>query len=383
MQKLSLEQIKARVRIEAIVRQRGIDLRASQSAERLTGQCPFHPGDDTPSFTLYVATQRYHCFGCGADGDVIDFVQAFDNCTFQDALQRLSETIPVVTTSHRARDRIPRPVIPALLPETEAEELPWGELITQAHQAYHQTLRNHLFLPGVLQRVRGITLEGIRRCELGYADGSLLPELLRTPETQAAAETIGLLSTNQQERMVGRLVIPECSEGSCSWMIGRALYSPFGKQRSPKYLGLSLNKPLLGYGLALKRLHEGNPIRAILIVEGAIDQVIASQWDLPIVCVALVGTYASRRQLTLLLDLQRRANQVPLLISLDADEAGRQASQHLLAQLRQRTALVSELAPIVGHAVKDIGDLGMHPNGLTLLQRALEQALCIDIGEQK
>ena len=121
------------------------------------------------------------------------------------------------------------------------------------------------------------------------------PNFSDTPEKETA-ETIGLLSATRQERLVGRLVIPECNDGTCTWMIGRALYPSQGKQRIPKYLGFSLSKPLLGYGLALKRLREGHPIRAILIVEGAIDYVVASQWDLPVLCVALIGTYASYRQ---------------------------------------------------------------------------------------
>ena len=40
---------------------------------RLTGVCPFH-GDTRPSFVVYPATRSYYCFGCGAGGDVIDFV---------------------------------------------------------------------------------------------------------------------------------------------------------------------------------------------------------------------------------------------------------------------------------------------------------------------
>jgi DNA primase catalytic core len=378
MQNRSIEQTKQRVRIEDIVRQRGVDLQANTSGNRLEGCCPFHPGDETPSFNIYTDSQHYHCFGCGANGDVIDFVQTFDGCTFQEAFQRLSEYIMTVPpTAYRAYDRVPHLLTPLSLSlTTEAEENCWEGLLTKTHQKYHQTLLNHLVLPEILQRARGITQVGIRTCELGYVDGSWLPELFCIPETQEIAETIGLLSATRQERMVGRLVIPECSDGTCHWMIGRALSRPLRKQRTPKYLGLSLSKPLLGYGLALKRLREGHPIRAILIVEGAIDYVIASQWDLSVVCVALIGTYASRRQLTLLLDLQQRTDQVPLLISLDADTAGRQASHHLLAQLRQRTPRVTELAPI-GEA-KDIGDLGILPNGVSFLQASIEQALSTD-----
>ena len=79
------------------------------------------------------------------------------------------------------------------------------------------------------------------------------------------------------------------------------------------------------------------------------------------------------RQLVPLLDLQQRVGNTPLLLSLDADDAGRQASHHLLVQLRQRTSAVSELPPLP--QAKDIGDLGIHPDGYSFLQEAIEQAL--------
>ena len=380
MQHLSVEQVKTGVRIEDIVRRRGIALRVSQSGERLEGQCPFHPFDETPSFNLYVVSQRYHCFGCGADGDVIDFVQAFDVCTFQEALARLSGNIIALPTAHLLRSRTPRPILPVPFPLQTEGEKGHGELLTMAQRSYHQAVVMHPTLKTELLRARGITEEGIRCCELGYADGSLVG-ILQTIEQRQEAQKIGLFNTKHQERLWHRLVIPECSDGQCSWMIGRTLYSPLEKQRAPKYLGLSLNKPLIGYGLALKRLRERRLVRAILVVEGAIDYVIASQWELPIVCVALVGTHASMRQLVTLLDLQQRAGNVPLLISLDADESGRQASSHLLTQLHQRTSFVSELAPIAG--TKDIGDLGIHPNGYALLQTSIEHALVSTKGESQ
>ena len=57
---LSIAEIKARLRIEEVIRQRGISLRGtSRSSARLTGNCPFHQ-DETPSFTVYIATQCFH-----------------------------------------------------------------------------------------------------------------------------------------------------------------------------------------------------------------------------------------------------------------------------------------------------------------------------------
>jgi len=62
----------------------------------LKGCCPFH-ADNTPSFTVYPATNSYNCFGCDAAGTVIDFVMAQENLTPGDALIKLSEkyNIPI------------------------------------------------------------------------------------------------------------------------------------------------------------------------------------------------------------------------------------------------------------------------------------------------
>lgn len=45
--------------------------------------CPFHEGDREPSMKIY--KDSFYCFGCGASGDVFDFVQQMDNCSFKDA----------------------------------------------------------------------------------------------------------------------------------------------------------------------------------------------------------------------------------------------------------------------------------------------------------
>lgn len=59
--------------LAAIIEEAGIELR-SAGGERLKGLCPFH-SEKTPSFFVFRDRQRFHCFGCGVGGDVIDFVQ--------------------------------------------------------------------------------------------------------------------------------------------------------------------------------------------------------------------------------------------------------------------------------------------------------------------
>lgn len=51
--------------------------------------CPFH-NEKTASFKLYANNKKYHCFGCGADGDVISFVMSYFNISYGQAIARLS-----------------------------------------------------------------------------------------------------------------------------------------------------------------------------------------------------------------------------------------------------------------------------------------------------
>lgn len=61
-----------------------------KSGTRLTGLCPFHR-EDTPSFSVDSNRQRFHCFGCGADGDVFDFVGRIEGVPFTDSRRMLGE----------------------------------------------------------------------------------------------------------------------------------------------------------------------------------------------------------------------------------------------------------------------------------------------------
>lgn len=53
-------------------------------------RCPFHEGDRDASMKIY--QDSYHCFGCGANGDIFTFVQKMDNCDFKTAFYSLGGT---------------------------------------------------------------------------------------------------------------------------------------------------------------------------------------------------------------------------------------------------------------------------------------------------
>ena len=53
-------------------------------------RCPFHSGDNTPSFKIYPGDRGFYCFGCGGGGDVIKFVQLLFNLNFIEAVKKLN-----------------------------------------------------------------------------------------------------------------------------------------------------------------------------------------------------------------------------------------------------------------------------------------------------
>ena len=83
---MDIKKIKNKLKIEEII-SRYIDLKPMGS-NLLRGYCPFHP-ETKSSFTVYIDTQSYFCFGCGAWGDVINFVMKIENISFTEAINLL------------------------------------------------------------------------------------------------------------------------------------------------------------------------------------------------------------------------------------------------------------------------------------------------------
>lgn len=69
-----------------------------RGGKELIGKCPFHE-EKTPSFAINASKQLFHCYGCGAGGDVIAFEMRIHGLSFQDALQSLAARAGLQTTS--------------------------------------------------------------------------------------------------------------------------------------------------------------------------------------------------------------------------------------------------------------------------------------------
>ena len=82
-----IEEVRARNDIAEVI---GSYLSIKNAGTRFKALCPFHK-EKSPSFTISPDRQIYHCFGCGAGGDVIRFVQEYEKIDFMMALQMLAD----------------------------------------------------------------------------------------------------------------------------------------------------------------------------------------------------------------------------------------------------------------------------------------------------
>src|SRR5580765_2814562 len=157
-------------------------------AQNFSGLCPFH-NEKTASFSVHATRQFYHCFGCGASGDVFSFVQKLENITFPEAVrliaQKLGVPMPKVAFSspQEARDAKVRM---ALLDVHERATAFFQECLRRAEGAN---------VPEYLKS-RGLDAEIIARFKIGYApdSGFLLRDALRREFDEDLLRESGLFS---------------------------------------------------------------------------------------------------------------------------------------------------------------------------------------------
>ena len=81
-----IEEIRYRCDIEDVI---SSYVTLKRAGSNRNGLCPFH-SEKSPSFTVFPATKSFYCFGCGAGGDVITFVQKMENLDYVGALEFLA-----------------------------------------------------------------------------------------------------------------------------------------------------------------------------------------------------------------------------------------------------------------------------------------------------
>ncbi len=157
-------------------------------AQNFSGLCPFH-NEKTPSFSVHATRQFYHCFGCGASGDVFSFVQKVENITFPEAVrliaQKLGVPMPRMEFSSPAEARDAK-LRMALLDIHERAAAFFQECLKRPEGA---NAREYL-------KGRGLDAETIARFRIGYApdSGFLLRDALRREFDEELLRESGLFS---------------------------------------------------------------------------------------------------------------------------------------------------------------------------------------------
>src|SRR5262245_54491111 len=126
------------------------------------GLCPFH-AEKTPSFTVNREKGFFHCFGCGAAGDVFKFLQQQEGVGFGDAVRRVAERFGVTVPSTDAR-------------ESDERTLAEREALLKTHEVAAAYFQERFDAPaGAAARQylheRGISVETARRLGIGFAPG--------------------------------------------------------------------------------------------------------------------------------------------------------------------------------------------------------------------
>ena len=311
-----LDELRARVAVSTVAGRR---VKLVKKGREYSGLCPFH-SEKTPSFTINDERGFYHCFGCGANGDVISFVTETEGLNFVEAVEQLSALagLEMPRPDRQAREKSARRA--SLYDVTEAA-CAWFEAQLQGAQG--AVARRYL-------ADRGVTAQSCRGFRLGYAppDGlqaALATQGIATDKLVAAGLVKARDSGGCYDFFRGRVIFPITDRrGRVIAFGGRAL-----GEAQPKYLNSPdtelFHKGKVLYNMAAARQatrREEN----LLVVEGYMDVVALTQVGFSAV-VAPLGTAVTTDQL---LELWRMVREP--VICLDGDAAGLRAAGRAVAR---------------------------------------------------
>ncbi|MEN9682790.1 MAG: hypothetical protein RLZZ427_541, partial [Pseudomonadota bacterium] len=314
-----LDELRARVTLSSVI---GRTTRLTKAGHEFKACCPFH-NEKSPSFTVNDQKGFYHCFGCGAHGDVIRWMTDQRGLAFMDAVKELAAEagMEVPTPDPRAAKRAEQA---NTLHDVMAAAQAWFRTMLAAPEG--QRARAYL-------ATRGFDAHTLERFGFGYApEGrqALKEALKQFPEALLieAGLRIAVDDKEPYDRFRGRLMLPiEDARGRVIAFGGRIL--DVQKTDAPKYLN-SPDTPLFDKGRTLYNLHRAGPASRqtgrIIVVEGYMDVIALAAAGFAD-AVAPLGTALTERQIELLW----RLVETPTLC-FDGDAAGQRAAMRAVAR---------------------------------------------------
>ena len=299
-------------------------VRLKKAGRNYQACCPFH-NEKSPSFTVSQDKQFYHCFGCGAHGNVISFLMEFDRLEFPEAIEELAQYHSI---------EVPREDDQGAAPSAKQKQQTQDdyELMEKAARFFAQQLKSHGEKDKAVSYLKGRGLNGdiVKAFGIGYAPpewDSMLRTFGNTPAAQQQLLDLKLISENDNRRRFDffrdRIMFPiRDKRGRVIGFGGRVL-----DDGGPKYLNSPETRifhkghELYGFYQA-KQAHRN--LARVMIVEGYMDVVALAQFGIDY-AVASLGTATTAEHIQMLF---RATTEV--ICCYDGDRAGREAAWRAL-----------------------------------------------------
>ena len=302
----TIENLKNQINIVDVI---GRCVPLKRAGSNYKGVCPFH-NEKTPSFVVSETKQIFTCFGCGATGDVIEFVKRFYNLEFSEAVEKLANEYGITLEKKAQNDN--RDIYYQV--NRMAANFFYKAFTETANKGYPYMKR------------RGISPAILKKFGIGYADekwDSLYQYLKSQGVDVKIMVELGLVSESKgkyYDKFRNRVMFPIINtSGKVIGFGGRAI----NPDDNPKYLNSPESKIFQKknnlYGLNISRQSVGKD-GYIILVEGYMDTIALYQAGVTNVAASL-GTALTENQARL---IKRYTKNV--VLSYDADSAGRAAA---------------------------------------------------------
>ncbi|MEM7180344.1 MAG: DNA primase [Spirochaetota bacterium] len=311
-----IEQIKRDVSLESYISKY---VKLKRQGNRFTGLCPFH-NEKTPSFHVSPEKGFYHCFGCGASGDIFSFVTDYEKVSFNQAKEILSEYSGIPLVTYNANNS-----------QLEQDKQELYSLNRRLADYYHKNLTSSQGKEALdYLYTRGMTENQIQSFQIGFSlpgFSNLSQSVFKSSKDVQNAGKLGIIKYRNQRQgeyydfFRERIMFPiKDRSGKVVGFGGRKLKD---SQEGGKYINsatsIIFEKGKLFYNLnqaanSMRRLHSA------ILVEGYMDVIGLFAKEIDNV-VAPLGTALTETQ------VRKLKNYVDsITIMLDGDEAGRRAA---------------------------------------------------------
>lgn len=294
----SLENLKSRIDVVDIV---STHIELKKAGANYKANCPFHD-EKSGSFVVSPQKQIYHCFGCGAGGDAIKFVQEYKKLSFAESVQEIANYLNFTLEYDN----------------TNENEKDYTRVLEHANNYYINNLDRET---GAYLQSRGLTLESISQFQIGFTTASKEQIASFNAHHFSLQDAIecGILATDESgktyARLTNRISFPIRNHtGKLIGFGGRITKGEGAKYiNSPQTKLFDKSRNLYGYNLAKEHIHKKG---TFTIVEGYLDVVMFHQAGIK-TAVATMGTALTEQHCVLIKKVGAK-----VLLCYDGDNAG-------------------------------------------------------------